>query len=120
VLFVHNFFFSFLKVSSVSTEVTESAEITEGTECIERTKRTESTEITESTESLQQIFPCKSRDELAEVMRSSSSLEEATNRLLDAQNILLERGTLPIIFEVNLLSLGEGEFPYRYMCSPKG
>ena len=95
-------FFSFLKVSSVSTEVAESAEITEitegtecteYTECTERTERTESTEITESTESLQQIFPCKSRDELAEVMRSSSSLEEATNRLLDAQNILFERGT---------------------------
>ena len=82
--------FSFLKESSESTEITE------------RIESTVCNESNESTECLQQIFPCKSREELAEIMRSSSSLEEATNRLLDAENILLERGMLPIIFEVNL------------------
>lgn len=45
---------------------------------------------------LQQIFPSKSMEELAEIMRSSSSLEDATNRILDCihlETILLERGT---------------------------
>lgn len=43
---------------------------------------------------LQQIFPSKSREEIADVTRSCSSLEDATNRLLDcmhAENILQQR-----------------------------
>ena len=94
-----NAFIFFLKESSVGTETAVSAEITEITES---TQSTECAESTECTGYLQQIFPSKSREELAEIMASSSSLQEATNRLLDAESILFERGTLPIIFEVNL------------------
>ena len=46
--------------------------------------------------SLQQIFPSKSREELVEITRSSSTLEEATNKLLDsmhAENPFQQRGT---------------------------
>ena len=45
--------------------------------------------------SLQQIFPSKSREELTEITWSSSSLEEATNKLLDsmhAENALQQIG----------------------------
>lgn len=45
--------------------------------------------------SLQQIFPPKSMEELVEIMRSSSTLEEATNKLLDsmyAENPFQQRG----------------------------
>lgn len=54
---------------------------------------------------LQQIFPSQSTNELAEITRSSSSLEDATNRILDdinSETILLERGTTQIHFTVYL------------------
>ena len=47
--------------------------------------------------SILQIFPSKSRDDVAEILKASSSLEEATKRILNcsyAETILNERGAL--------------------------
>ena len=66
----------------------------------------------EKIRSIPQIFPSKSREEVVDILKSSASLEEATNRILDcsnAEDILKERGAL----FVEALLKGERDYPLR-------
>ena len=51
----------------------------------------------EKVRSILQIFPLKSREEVVDILKSSASVKEATNRILDcsnAEDILKERGAI--------------------------